>query len=64
MGKIRIEDSTQFRDIATVLALNNDYCTGESFVEAEYGYRVQKVGNHYRTIKKMFTGAGWKVLSK
>ena len=60
MGKIRVDTQTQFRDVATVLALHNEYCTGESFVEAEYGIRIQKIGTHYRVLKKTPTGGSWK----
>jgi len=60
MGKIKINDPDQFRDISTVLALNQDYCTAESFIKAEYGIRVQKVGSSYRVYKKIATGSGWK----
>ena len=60
MGKILVDTPAQFRDVATVLALHDEYCTGESFVEAEYGIRIQKIGSHYRVLKKIPTGSGWK----
>jgi len=60
MGKIKVNDSEQFRDMSTVLALNGVYCTGESFIPAEYGIRVQKTGPTYRVYKKVATGSGWK----
>jgi hypothetical protein len=87
MGKIKLDESAAFRDMATVLALNNNYCTSEvssspllfricirvcacvhsqilhhpqPFIDAEYGLRVQKIGNHYRVYKKVYTGSGWK----
>ena len=60
LGKIRVDTQTQFRDVATVLALHDEYCTGEPFVEAEYGVRIQKIGSHYRALKKTPTGGNWK----
>lgn len=60
MGKIKLDETAAFRDMATVLALNNNYCTSEPFIDAEYGLRVQKIGNHYRVYKKVYTGSGWK----
>ena len=60
MGKIKINDQTGFQDIATVVAVNDDYCSAESFIEPEYGIRVQKIGNNYRVMRKKFTGSGWK----
>jgi hypothetical protein len=60
MGKIQIKDSTEFRDISTVLALHSDYATAEPYIEPEWGLRVQKIGPHYRVMKKIMTGSGWK----
>jgi len=60
MGKIKVDDSSTFRDMSTVLALHHDYCTAEPFIDAEHGLRVQKIGNHYRVYKKVYTGSGWK----
>jgi glutathione synthase/RimK-type ligase-like ATP-grasp enzyme len=61
MGKMKINDSEQFRDISTVIALDNHYCTAEPFIESEYGIRVQKIGkNNYTVFRKDFTGSGWK----
>jgi synapsin len=60
MGKQKVNDNEQFRDLATVIALYSDYCTAEKFIDVEYGIRVQKIGNSYRVLKKMMTGSGWK----
>jgi len=60
MGKIKVNDNTGFADMRTIVAINDDYCTAETYIEPEYGIRVQKIGNHYRVMKKMFTGSGWK----
>jgi hypothetical protein len=60
MGKFKLANNDAFRDLSTVLALNQDYCTVEQFVTAQYGIRVQKIGNSYCVMKKHFTGAGWK----
>jgi len=60
MGKVRVNDYDQFRDLSTVVALHHDYCTAEKFIESEYGIRVQKIGDHYRVFKKISTGASWK----
>jgi len=60
MGKMKVDKDNQFSDLRTVLSLHGDYCTGEPYIEAEYGLRVQKVGKTYRVMKKIFTGSGWK----
>eukprot|EP01084_Bolivina_argentea_P248483 415671_1 len=44
MGKIKVNDQTAFRDVSTIIALNDHHCTAESFIEPEYGIRVQKIG--------------------
>jgi len=60
MGKIKVENDNHWRDVATIIALHDDYCTSEPFIDYDYGLRVQKVGQHYRVFKKVFTGSGWK----
>ena len=60
MGKIKVDNHTAFRDVATMVAVNDDYCTGEPFITPEYGFRIQKIGDKYRVMKKHFTGSGWK----
>ena len=59
MGKVKLSNGDEFRDLSTVVALHRDYATVERFVECEYGLRVQKVGDNYRVYKKVFTGSGW-----
>ncbi len=51
MGKMKVFDSDQFRDFSTVMGLHGDYLTAEKFIDADYGIRVQKIGNHYRVYK-------------
>ncbi|ETO17977.1 synapsin IIa [Reticulomyxa filosa] len=60
MGKIKVDNHNQFHDVSTIVALNDNYCTGEPFIDPEYGFRIQKVGPSYCVMKKLFTGSGWK----
>jgi len=60
MGKILCQDGTAFRDVATIIALNNDYATSEPFIDVEYGIRVQRVCGTTRVYKKQMTGSSWK----
>ncbi len=53
MGKAKLGDMTEFKDLSTVMALHDDYCTAEPYILAEYGIRIQKIGNHYRVMKKV-----------
>eukprot|EP01027_Heterolobosea_sp_BB2_P017871 GEZU01025272.1.p2 GENE.GEZU01025272.1~~GEZU01025272.1.p2 ORF type:complete len:134 (+),score=32.64 GEZU01025272.1:144-545(+) len=52
MGKIRCPTSDTFRDVATVVALHHDYASAEPYIDADYGLRVQKIGDQYRVFKK------------
>eukprot|EP01123_Difflugia_compressa_P000424 TRINITY_DN10506_c0_g1_i1.p1 TRINITY_DN10506_c0_g1~~TRINITY_DN10506_c0_g1_i1.p1 ORF type:complete len:332 (+),score=61.78 TRINITY_DN10506_c0_g1_i1:49-1044(+) len=47
-GKLRAFNAGEMRDIEGVLALNNNYFTTEPFLNADFEYRIQKIGNHYR----------------
>jgi hypothetical protein len=60
MGKAKLENMGNLQDTATILSLNQDYCTVEPYVSTKEGVRVQKIGNSYRVYKKVFTGSGWK----
>jgi len=60
MGKMKLNDSTQWADIRTVIALNDTYSTVEPFINVEYGIRVQKIGTHVRIFKKNMSGSSWK----
>jgi len=60
MGKAKLEDMGNIQDTATILALNQDYCTIEPYIQTKEGIRVQKIGDSYRVYKKVFTGSGWK----
>jgi len=60
MGKIQVKDQQEFRDVSTIIALHQDYCTAEEFISSDYGIRVQKIGTHYRVYKKIWTGSSWK----
>jgi len=60
MGKAKLENMGNLQDTATILALNQDYCTVEPYIKTTEGVRVQKIGDSYRVYKKVFTGSGWK----
>jgi len=60
MGKAKLDNMGNLQDTATILALNQDYCTVEPYIKTSEGVRVQKIGDSYRVYKKVFTGSGWK----
>jgi glutathione synthase/RimK-type ligase-like ATP-grasp enzyme len=60
MGKMKLDNQEQFRDISTIIALDDQYSTIEPFIDCDYGIRVQKIGKDYAVFRKDFTGSGWK----
>lgn len=57
-GKMKLDNMTDFRDFAGVMALTPHYTTAESFIEWDWDGRVQKIGPHYRVFKR--TSMNWK----
>ena len=55
-----INDHHGFNDFASVMALSQDYVTGEAFLDGEYDLRIQKIGNHYRVFKRQSVSGTWK----
>lgn len=63
MGKMQVNDHHQFEDFRTVLAMtNNEYCTAEPFILADYDLRIQKIGNNYRVFRRTQMGHGRRTL--
>jgi glutathione synthase/RimK-type ligase-like ATP-grasp enzyme len=57
-GKMLLERHDQFIDLSSVLALYNDYCTAERFIDSDYEIRIQKIGSDISAFKR--TGFEWK----
>ena len=57
-GKIRVPDRTTWSDVKSIVALHTDYATAEPFIEYDYEIRLQKIGGHYRALKRL--SSGWK----
>jgi len=58
-GKMLLKHSSDFKDLSSIVAIHEDYCTSEAFIAGEYDIRIQKIGNHYRAYKRM-SAPGWK----
>jgi len=57
-GKMKILNRHNFEDFTSVMALYSDYITAEPFIEVDYDFRIQKIGNHYRGLKRK--SSSWK----
>jgi len=51
-GKMRLTNQGDFRDFASVCAINGDYVTAEPFIDWDWDGRIQKIGPHYRVFRR------------
>lgn len=58
-GKMKLEDSEQFEDLLSVVALDDHYLSMESFISSTHELRIQKIGEHYRVFKRF--SEDWKI---
>jgi len=60
LGKVRVETPGSFQDLASVVAVSDQYCTVEDYIEAKYDLHVFKIGSHYKALMRKSLTGNWK----
>jgi len=58
-GKVKLNNQGDYRDVIGCLSLDKQYFTVEPFLDVDYEYRIQKIGQRYSCFRRKAEGS-WK----
>lgn len=60
LGKVKVDTEEAFQDLKGVVAVSNQYCTIEKFVEAYCDLHIYKIGSRYKAVMRKSLSGNWK----
>ncbi|XP_050427898.1 synapsin [Adelges cooleyi] len=60
VGKIKIENNSDFQDMTSIVSVASTYCTTEPFIDSKYDLHLTKIGTHYRALMRKSITGNWK----